>query len=310
MTELWKFLTKAPVAVIALLIAAILFVLSGFDIGINPLSIHRVASIDLSMAAGAGAFFLLGVAALAGPHVAELLPWRFPRASVTKTDDGFAVQAGEGVIRVRYGKLDELVSPLANALVVLPANEYFDDECIRDADSALGAFVKNHFAGSDPEFLATVGRHLPQPGQRLQKVEGAFGESYGVGTTVVLDRPMGTRWRLLVAAVTSQRAGVGLRADVATLFTIITDIHKAMADRRIHEVYLPLLGAGHGGLRRRASLFCLTLGFADLMCHRGAHEIHQVNIVVFRRDARSEPAIAGKTVKRILAAAVGMYAEV
>jgi hypothetical protein len=309
MGELWKFLTKGPIGVIALIICATLLVLSRFDVALKPYSIHRVTTVDTTLALGASAFFLLGLIVIVGPHIAAVLPWRFPRAVVTATADGYAVRAGEGEIRVRYGRLDELVTPLGSALVVLPANEYFDDDCVRDPRSALGAFVQRHFAQREQEFLAAVKGCLPPPGERLEKVKGEFAESHGVGTTVLLDRPLGTAWRLLVGAVTTQRAGFGLKADVATLFRVISDVHKAMADRRINEVFLPLLGAGHGQLGRRASLFCLTFGFADLMCHRGAHEIKQVNIVVFRPDGQSEPAIPRGNVKRILAAAVGMYAD-
>jgi Domain of unknown function (DUF6430) len=309
MSELWKFLTKGPKAIIALVISAILLFLADFDLGFSPLSLHRAAFADRWLAVGAVLFFLLGVGILIGPYIPDLLPWRLPRAPVTRIDGGYAVQANKGQIVVLFGKLDEMLTPISEALVVLPANEYFDDECIRDTGSSLGSFVQKHFPRKETQFLGCVRERLPEPQARILKMEAELADSFGVGTTAFLDRPLGTTWRLLVAAVTSQRAGLGLQADVATLFRVVTEVGKTMADRRINEVFLPLLGAGHGGLQPRTSLFCLTLGFADLMCHRGAHEIRKVTIVVYRQSVTSDPAVPEKNVRRILAAAVGMYVD-
>src|SRR5690242_816972 len=117
MGELWKFLTKGPTGVIAWILAAVFFVLARFEIGLNPYSIHRSASTDTTTALIASAFFLVGSIIVVAPHLEGLLPWRFPVAEVLRTAQGFSVAAGGGEIRVLYGKLDELVTAVDDALV-------------------------------------------------------------------------------------------------------------------------------------------------------------------------------------------------
>lgn len=52
---------------------------------------------------------------------------------------------GTTPLNVRLGRIEDVPAGEHDA-VVLPANEYFDDECVRDERSALVAFVQKHFA--------------------------------------------------------------------------------------------------------------------------------------------------------------------
>ncbi len=50
-------------------------------------------------------------------------------------------QNGEHVVNIHYGLLDDFKEYDKDCLVILPANDQFDDDCIDDRNSALGSFV-------------------------------------------------------------------------------------------------------------------------------------------------------------------------
>lgn len=54
-------------------------------------------------------------------------------------------------IRVATGRLEDYV-PDDKTLIVLPSNEYFDDECANDQRSSLGAYVHGKFEGQANAF--------------------------------------------------------------------------------------------------------------------------------------------------------------
>lgn len=60
-------------------------------------------------------------------------------------------------IRVISGRLEEQ-NPGPGTAFVLPCNEYFDDECAGDTNSALGAYVNRQFDGQVDEFIALLGQ--------------------------------------------------------------------------------------------------------------------------------------------------------
>src|ERR1043165_3595202 len=63
--------------------------------------------------------------------------WLSP-AKIKKTEEGYSVALGQATLNVLYGRIENYGSEKDTAVVVLPANEYFDDECINDKESSLG----------------------------------------------------------------------------------------------------------------------------------------------------------------------------
>jgi hypothetical protein len=59
-------------------------------------------------------------------------------------------------LRVSFGRIEECRYDEAGSVIVPPANEFFDDACITDHKSALGAFVKHHFDGQVDDFTKLV----------------------------------------------------------------------------------------------------------------------------------------------------------
>src|SRR5262249_25599726 len=108
----------------------------------------------------------------------------FPRLSrVKKTERGYAITKGHTRIHVLFGRIEEFDCTSTDCLVALPANEFFDDECVNDTRSALGAFIQRHFGADVTRIQRLVARQLSErPSEKVEKEAGISAESFGVGT--------------------------------------------------------------------------------------------------------------------------------
>jgi hypothetical protein len=113
----------------------------------------------------------------------------------------------------------------------MTANEYFDDECILDTSSSVGAFIQQHFKDNIPDFVRHVKTELIDiPSQRVPRAERRVDESYGIGKAVFLSLPPG--YRLILVSATTERAGIGLRAEPHFLYAALEGVAETMNERR------------------------------------------------------------------------------
>lgn len=293
---------KYPIILVAL---GFLLVLSSFfkieDISKFQLSPH-VAPIYTIFTIG---ILLILISLLTFLLDTDLEGWLRP-AKIKKTESGYTTPLGQAILNVIYGRIESYTDE-DSSVVVLPANEFFDDACINDKSSALGAYLQAKFSNQISEIQQLINEKLASvPAERVEKERGVFQQSYGVGTCIFLDRPLKSSQRMILVAVTSQRAGEGLRGEISFNFHAIKEIYKIAADKRLRKVYLPVMGAGHGCLRSEVALFSLAIAWAEILCKPSSPHI-QVNIVVFQRDDKTDPEIKPRVVKRVLRMAVGMF---
>lgn len=74
---------------------------------------------------------------------------------VTEKDGVFSTCVSGCVIRVTEGRIEDYPAAPGTA-VVLPCNEYFDDECAGDTKSVLGAYVGRVFDGQVEAFVQLI----------------------------------------------------------------------------------------------------------------------------------------------------------
>jgi CAP12/Pycsar effector protein, TIR domain len=207
-------------------------------------------------------------------------------------------------IRVANGRIEEC--PIeSKTVVVLPCNEYFDDECARDTRSALGAYVNKMFAGRVDEFISLSVdecRRRLGPGNEQQKTADQRGLSFGAGHAILLKNPLGRTNSLALISTTTQRAGQGLSARTSYLFNGVAELVTRLVDARIHEITMPILGAGHGRIEPSLAFVSLILAVAEAArCAPGGQPLKRVTIVVFRQDAESTAQVDPVVVRRALA---------
>ena len=216
---------------------------------------------------------------------------------------GFVVRCGiRSELTLRFGRIEECACESPGSVIALPANEFFDDECITDTRSALGSFAHKHFGSQVDSFKRLVAEERQQRRSILVKRESnQYDASYGVGTSLWFDAPLGSTLRVILTAVTRKRAGEGLKSEPAYLFAAVRSISRIMNDKKLTELHLPLFGAGHGDMDDRTALFCLALALAN------APDIRQANLVVFRKSPNARPSIDPQVVRRIMASVVTQY---
>lgn len=292
-------LFKQPVFVVISAFGCLLIMLGIFkveDIGKLDFSPHS-PPVYLSLIMG----ILLTATGVALYAATKLSVATFAISDVKRLPDGYSVVRGRFVLNVLIGKVETVDCSRDDCMIALPANEFFDDECINDSGSALGSYMQHHFKDNIPKIQALVNKILrDEPYEEVEKEPGTMVRSYHVGKCIYLDRPLSSHHRIAMVAVTTKRANEGLQSDARYVLEAIASIQREMANHRLTHLYVPILGSGHGGLKPEMSLVCMLIAFAELHRRQVGHHLKTVNIIVFKRDDTSAPSISTKDIKRAL----------
>jgi serine/threonine protein kinase len=223
---------------------------------------------------------------------------------VEEDDDALWTTVSGCEIRVAYGRIEDYAHK-AGTIVVLPCNEYFDDLCAADSKSALGAYVARAYGGQTAEFVALVQDECQKKlgeGVQRQKTEDTRAISFGAGKCLLLVRPLGRSVPVALVSTTTQRAGHGLASRVSYLFDGMRGLVSRSADARFHEVVMPILGAGHGGIDASLALFGLLIALAEVARYgQGGQRLKRATIVVLKSDANTPAEVDPVVVRQVLA---------
>lgn len=230
------------------------------------------------------------------------------RAKVIADDNEISVCIGQGRIAITWGRLEEVSeADRDSVLVVLPANECFDDECINDSRSALGAFVQKRLQNDQTAFQSALATELMTVTSDTPDADGR--RRFPLGTGVYLKGPIrADGHHLLVAAATEQRPEGGLRGDLKALFTICRQAYRTARDARLDRVVMPLVGAGHGAVGPARALLGLLLAWCEIFYRDSGYHM-TVTIVVFQSED-SEPAVSKNDAKELLSIAAGVASPI
>ncbi len=212
-------------------------------------------------------------------------------------------------LNIFFGQIQEIARDIPKSMIVLPANEYFDDECIHDPNSSLGAYVQSVFPKQANDVQKLIKNELAHTKSiKIEKEPGVIKDSYGIGSGIFLNAPLHSNQPVLFLSVTTKRAGYGLRAEMSHIFEAVKKIQQVAADNRIESVCIPIMGTGHGGLQKEAGLFSLILAICDRISRPSGHHLKQYNIVVYRKSSNEKPVVSKNASKRILKTALGLFA--
>lgn len=217
--------------------------------------------------------------------------------AIQEDESNYSVTFGNLTIRIIIGRIEKLKCN-DKCLIALPANEFFDDECINDSQSSLGAYMQYHFQGRISEIQSIVKSKLCGLSySEVEKEDKIFAASYGIGTKIYLDHPLGSDVRIALVAVTTKRSGEGLKATLKSIYKSLQSIYRIMVDYKLNILYIPTLGSGHGALTKEFSLFSIMMSLGELFC---ARPNMKVNIVVYQKDESSKPEISPENIKYAL----------
>jgi O-acetyl-ADP-ribose deacetylase (regulator of RNase III) len=209
-----------------------------------------------------------------------------------------SLQLGRAKVDIEIGRIQDYAVDDARGVVALPANEYFDDECVTDRNSSLGAFVQHHFADRLEEFLGEVQAETAGlPSQRVPRAERRIDDSYGIGQALYL-RAFAPEHQVILVSATTERASIGLRAEPHFLYAAIQGAVETMNEHRLNALTMPVLGSGHGGMPLAVALLFNLLALRSVLSEDTGRHVRHVRIIVFERAAARD--LTGETLREIV----------
>ena len=171
--------------------------------------------------------------------------------------------------------------------------------------SALGAYVNTVFEGQVAAFVSLMKSEAASrlgPGEERRKTRDATALSFGTGRCLVLLNPLGRSTPVALISTTTQRPEEGLSSRISYLFEGMRTLVAQLADARLSEVVMPLMGAGHGRIEKPLALVGLLLAIAEVAHYgQGSQRLRRVTVVVFQSDQASKPEVDRIVVQRALA---------
>jgi hypothetical protein len=135
-----------------------------------------------------------------------------------------------------------------------------------------------------------------------QKTNEEQSESFGVGKCVLLLKPLGHSVPVALVSTTTQRGGEGLSARISYQFEGMRELVARLADARLNEVAMPIMGAGHGRIDPPLAFVGLLLAVAEAARYgQGGQRLRGVTIIVFKPDAGTPAEVDRVVVRRALA---------
>jgi O-acetyl-ADP-ribose deacetylase (regulator of RNase III) len=258
-----------------------------FGVALVALSFISIICIDkwgLALSASPNwYFFFTGLCLLLGWALQTFLlplltaPGRLHRR-LRKTAHGLRIDLPrDHWIEVIRGSIEEQSEADQHTGVVLPANTSFDDECISDNHTALGAFATRHFSKTPAEIQALVRTELART---VGKDAADIPDLWPLGHTVFLDRPFGTHHRLIIVAVTRISPADGIRGSTEGVVAAVRGTFREAATRRLSRIFMPVVGSGHGGLDLSMALSLILIEAISCMLHEGYHQVKGLTVVV------------------------------
>jgi hypothetical protein len=215
-------------------------------------------------------------------------------ASIKNIDNGYRLLFDfNHSISVVTGKIEDFGGG-EHAAVVLPANTSFDDQCIRDNRTALGSFFLRHF----PTGVGEIQKLIRDEAIKDLGKTGQDFISAPSGTTVFLDKPFGSLFRVMVTAVTTADPDQGITADTLSLLASLKQVFKMASQKRISSLTMPVMGTGHGGLDFKAALSLILVQCMHSMQHEEARNVRDVTIIVYDPE-RHKKDIINKVIQSV-----------
>jgi hypothetical protein len=202
--------------------------------------------------------------------------------STARATNGPAVaHIGRASVEMTFGRIEDYCSD-TTFVVALPSNEYFDDDCLTDIRSSLGAFARVAYGNRIDTFLSQVRKELAGlQVQRVPRAERRTDSSYGIGQAIFV---RGISPAVILVSATTERTGIGLRAEPHFLYAALQGIVETMNANRLDSLSLPVLGSGHGGMPLTIALLFNLLALRSILNDDIGRHLRRVRIVVLKRN--------------------------
>lgn len=194
-----------------------------------------------------------------------------------KTEKGFKILISNCQVNINFDDIKNVDCSDAQSAIALPMNDTFDDECISDPKSSLGAFIQKYFPKGINDIQGLITNELKDV-----KCETSDNTKvYPLNTVIYLDGPLGSNQHIILVSVTTKRKNEGIKSDPSFISKGILEVFKFSADKKLTKLYMPVLGSGHGGVDFSISLYSLLLEVIYNLKYNKFHHVKEINLIVY-----------------------------
>lgn len=194
-----------------------------------------------------------------------------------KIDKGFKVIIGGSELNIIFDDIKDSHCSDSQTAIVLPTNDSFDDECINDPTSSLGAFFQEDFKNGIKEIQNLIIGEL----KAVPYIASDNINTYPLNTIVYLKGPLGSIQQVILVSITTKRKREGIKSDPSYIAKGILEVLKLSADQKLTKLFMPVLGAGHGGVDFNVALHALLFEIMYNFKYKRFHNIKELNIIIF-----------------------------
>ncbi len=194
-----------------------------------------------------------------------------------KTEKGFKIDIGSYQLNISFVDIKNVNCSDAQSAIILPMNDTFDDECINDPKSSLGAFFQENFPKGIKDIQGLIANELKNTS--YETIDNT--KIYPLNTVIYLDGPLGSKQHIILVSVTTKRKNEGIKSDPSYIAKGVLEVFKFSADKKLEKFYMPVLGAGHGGVDFNVALYSLLLEAIYNLKYKKFHHVKEINIIIY-----------------------------
>ena len=178
-------------------------------------------------------------------------------------------------VNIIYGNINDFQDVYdEDTLVILSADDKFDDKCVDDPRSVLGRFVKNLYPNGNQDFKDKIKKQL----EKSKKT------SYSIGEWVYLPdiNNAAKKFTIGIIAVTHLNEDNSVTASPENIMLAFQGIRKIAAQNSPSKIFIPLIGSGHGGLPVKFSFLNILISTIYWIKKGQCGRLREVNIVIYK----------------------------
>ena len=160
-------------------------------------------------------------------------------------------------------------------VILLPANTSFDEKCIKDKNSALGSYFLTNYPGEIERTKKLI------VNMAIEKFNLSVEKKYSnIGDTILLSNYDGEKTNILISAVTHDYPNVGIQATAEGIISVVKNAIFICSENRYSSITMPIIGTGHGGIKKEISLTLICLQYFISLYHLQNHHVKELNILI------------------------------
>lgn len=283
---MWK---KFIDLIVALLSSTLLNILTLFSFVLITMASLKIEFADGKLKSIAAqnpniALFSVGIAVLVIVFILHIFEFRKIKIKhlLKKTEKGFKVAIGGYQLNINFDDIKNVDCSDTQSAIILPMNDTFDDECINDPKSSLGAFIQKNFPKGIKDIQGLIANELKNT--KHETLDNT--KAYPINTVIYLDGPLGSNQHIVLVSVTTKRKNEGIKSDPSYISKGILEVFKFSADKKLAKLYMPVLGSGHGGVNFSVALYSLLLEILYNLKYNKFHHVKEINVIIYDPDRK------------------------